>query len=121
MKSPLPDDFEVTPAAGYYTHSRNGLVTVHISNTTTKTLNFSSKAILYELQRIKIDLNLKVTATKESIDPLLDTVSIQTLGLSKVEVDNVKHLMEKKILLVYTIFPYMPGFISNFCCGKRRN
>ena len=64
---------------------------MQITNVTTLKFTVSSKAVLCELQPLQIDLNYKVSDSKEATYPL------ETIGLSEASVEQVKNLlMERK-------------------------
>ena len=42
---------------------------------------------------MQVDLNYKVSDSKDGTDPLFDTIEMETIGLSEAEVEKVKSLL----------------------------
>ena len=68
---------------------------MQITNDTTSTFNILPQAVLCELQFVQVDLNYKVSDSKEATDPLSDTIEKETIhvGLSEADVGKVKSFL----------------------------
>ena len=86
-------DFDITPTVVQYTYGRNGIIGAQITNVTTATFTIPPKAVLCELQHLQVDLNYKVSDSKDATNPLFDTIEMETIGLSEADVEKVKNLL----------------------------
>ena len=82
--SSLPHDIDIEPTLVNYRYNNNGLVDVHISNITTRTVNIEPREIVCELQPVSVtdhDINGDVDSTP-AVKSLLDKVNIADETLS---------------------------------------
>ena len=70
---------------------------MQIKNVTTATFTIPPKAVQCKLQPVQVDLNYKVSDSKDATDPFFDTIEMETIGLLEAEVEKVKNrLIEHK-------------------------
>ena len=79
----------------HYTFGKNGIIDVQISNVTTSTFNVSPRAIICELQPVRVDLEYRVAESKDSEQSILDQVSVETMGLSETDIHKVRDLLNQ--------------------------
>lgn len=94
-ESVIPPDFDITPAVITYNYGNNGLVDVQITNVTTSTFNIPPKSILCELQPVSVDMTYTISSPDDSAESIDDTLTIETEGLSKDEIQSIKDLLTK--------------------------
>jgi transposase InsO family protein len=91
--SAIPDDIDISPTIISYEYGKNGLVDVHISNVTTRTVVIPPKAMICEIQPVTIE---HTTAKGETGDDsntpsFLDDLDID---VSSLDVDQHRRLTE---------------------------
>ena len=93
-ESIIPLDFDITPAVITYNYGNNALVDVQITNVTTSTFNIPPKAILCALQPVSVDMAYTISSS-DSAESIDDTLTIETEGLSKDEIQSIKDLLAR--------------------------
>ncbi|KAL5006783.1 hypothetical protein ScPMuIL_015589 [Solemya velum] len=93
-KSAIPDDLDLTPTLIPYNYKQNGIVQLQITNISTRTVTIQPKALLCELQPVKIEDISTVEA--DSIDEM-EEIDICEENLDSEELKRARDLVLKQV------------------------
>ena len=94
--SSLPDFIDITPTVIQYSYKANGEVNVNCSNLTTNSVTVSPKAILCEVQPVRVDESVFEKMEKEASKKIFEEVHIDS-KLTSEQNDQVESLLRKHI------------------------
>lgn len=91
--SVIPDDIDVTPTLVNYRFRGNGVIDIHISNITMRTVTVSPKAILGALHPVVVE-ELQTSNNDIEHDDHMDRLNIENERLSEEQWDRARNLLK---------------------------
>ena len=93
--SKLPSDLDITPSIIPYRYRNTGIVQVHVTNVSTKTVTIQPNALVCELQPVTVE-NIREERVEPAVDfDVTEQVDVCTEGLSDVEISQGRTMLWK--------------------------
>jgi hypothetical protein len=94
-RSTVNEDLDISPGMVTYNYMRNGLIEVHVSNVTARTISIPPRAILCELQPVSVADVPEDVVVREQVDDILSQMDITSDNLSKEDLQKGIDLIKK--------------------------